>query len=321
MTRPLRIEFENAWYHVINRGANRQAIFKSNSHRNLFYTILNEIVDRFKIEIHAFCLMSNHYHLLVKTPYANLSRAMRHLNGVYTQRYNRTSRRDGPLFRGRYKAILVDSDSYLLQVSRYIHLNPVAANICENAVGYRWSSYPSYENKKLSISWLSTSFILNQASNINKRESYIAFVNQGVDNETKRFYSKKHLPSIYGEKKFIQTHLQTLKKSYMDFVETDINHTKPLPEKEKILSVVMNYFCISLEELCESVKGKKNIPKLIAIYLLSQLCQCKHQNISEVFVSLKAISMSGKIARLKKLMKHDKTMLKCISDIVKQIER
>jgi putative transposase len=162
MPRPLRIEFANAWYHVMNRGANRQEIFKSNSDRNLFLSILSEISDRFNIEIHAFCLMGNHYHLLVKTPHGNLSRAMRHLDGVYTQRYNRLMHRDGPLFRGRYKAILVDSDQYLLQVSRYIHLNPVVAELCENPADYKWSSFRAYVNPELSISWLKTAFTLNQ---------------------------------------------------------------------------------------------------------------------------------------------------------------
>src|SRR3990167_7924037 len=110
MPRPLRIEYEHAWYHVMNRGAHRQTIFTSNSHRDLFLSLLEEVTSQYQVEIHAYCLMDNHYHLLIRTPLANLSRCMRHLNGVYVQHYNRSTKSDGPLFRGRYKAILVEED-------------------------------------------------------------------------------------------------------------------------------------------------------------------------------------------------------------------
>lgn len=116
MPRPLRIEYEGAWYHVMNRGANHQNIFHTNEHRKLFLELLTEINQQFYVELHSFCLMDNHYHLLIHTPFANLSKAMRYLDGVYTQRINRMMNRDGPLFRGRYKSILIEEDTYLLQV-------------------------------------------------------------------------------------------------------------------------------------------------------------------------------------------------------------
>ena len=125
MPRPIRIQYEHAHYHVMNRGRARQTIFHGTGYYEDFLTTLEECHRRFDAQIHAYCLMSNHYHLLVETPRANLDRIMRHLNGVYTQRYNRRKRSDGPLFRGRYKAILVDEDAYLLQVGRYIHRNPL----------------------------------------------------------------------------------------------------------------------------------------------------------------------------------------------------
>ena len=118
MARPLRIEYPGAWYHVMNRGAGRKKIFNATPHYELFLTLLEEVSERFGAEIHAYCLMGNHYHLLLHTPEGNLQRSMRHLNGVYTQRYNRMRGTDGPLFRGRYKAIVVDADHYLLHLSR-----------------------------------------------------------------------------------------------------------------------------------------------------------------------------------------------------------
>jgi putative transposase len=123
MPRPQRIEYENAFYHVMNRGRGRQTIFHSDEYFQAFLAALAEAQQRFGCVVHAYCLMSNHYHLLIETPNANLSRIMRHVNGVYTQRYNRLQQTDGSLFRGRYKVILVDQDAYLLQLSRYIHSN------------------------------------------------------------------------------------------------------------------------------------------------------------------------------------------------------
>ncbi|MBL1260698.1 MAG: transposase [Thiotrichaceae bacterium] len=111
MARPLRIEYENAFYHVMNRGRGRQGIYTADEYYHAFLKCLKEAHQLFGLEIHAYCLMGNHYHLLVKTPWGNLSRAMRHINGVYTQRHNRLKKTNGSLFRGRYKAILVDEHS------------------------------------------------------------------------------------------------------------------------------------------------------------------------------------------------------------------
>ena len=131
MARALRIEYEGGWYHVMNRGAGRRNIFNEPEDRNLFLNLLQELHVRFRIEIHAYCLMGNHYHLLIRTPLANLSRAMAHLNGIYSRRRNQKYQSDGPLFRGRFKSIIIDAENYLLRLSRYIHLNPVSANIVQ----------------------------------------------------------------------------------------------------------------------------------------------------------------------------------------------
>src|SRR3990167_3519219 len=155
MPRPLRIQYANAWYHVMNRGAGRKNIFNKKAHRLIFLELLEECHRMFNIKIYAYCLMDNHYHLLLSTPDANLSRAMRHLNGVYTQRYNRMSKTDGPLFKGRYKAQIIDEDCYLLIVSRYIHLNPVKAALVKNPGDYKWSSYLAYIGVARSPAWLS----------------------------------------------------------------------------------------------------------------------------------------------------------------------
>lgn len=160
MTRPLRIEYPNAWYHVMNRGRRGEEVFADDRDFELFLALLHEANELFDCRVAAYCLMPNHYHLLMKTPSGNLSRIMRHINGVYTQRYNRRRKIDGQLFRGRYKSILVEEDSYLLELLRYIHLNPVRAKICERVGDYLWSSHRGYLSESDNWLWLYKDFLL-----------------------------------------------------------------------------------------------------------------------------------------------------------------
>ncbi len=155
MPRPVRIEYEGACYHVMNRGRGRQPIFHATAYFHAFLETLAEAHERFGVVIHGYCLMGNHYHLLLQTPHGNLGRVMRHMNGVYTQRYNRLKPTDGPLFRGRYKAIVVEADNYLLQLSRYIHRNPIERKppLVDSLDSYPWSSYPAYINHTKSPTW------------------------------------------------------------------------------------------------------------------------------------------------------------------------
>jgi len=181
MTRPLRIEFKGALYHITTSGNASQAIFLNEGDFADFLRILGSVVKRYHFLLHAFCLMDNHYHLLIETPEGNLSKGMRQLNGLYTQRFNRKHHRVGHLFQGRYKAILVDKDNYLLELSRYIVLNPVRAGIVKNPKDYRWSSYMATagENK---IPALFTDWILSQFGKEKKKASiqYQTFVLSGI---------------------------------------------------------------------------------------------------------------------------------------------
>lgn len=125
MARPLRLEFPGAVYHITSRGNEKNPIFLSNKDRTLFLNTLEKTIDKYKWVCHAYCLMDNHYHLLIDTPLPNLSSGMRQLNSVYTQAFNKRHKRIGHLYQGRFKAIVIDKESYLLEVARYVVLNPV----------------------------------------------------------------------------------------------------------------------------------------------------------------------------------------------------
>jgi len=158
MPRKPRLEYENAFYHVINRGRRREMIFHDDKYYQMFINLLKDVYERFGCIIHCYCLMGNHYHLLLETPQANLSRIMRHINGVYTQAYNRFKNTDGSLFKGRFKSILVDKNAYVMQLSRYIHRNPIDMKkpLVSKLEDYKWSSYRAYIGKDKNINWLSS---------------------------------------------------------------------------------------------------------------------------------------------------------------------
>jgi putative transposase len=183
MSRPLRLEFNGALYHVTSRGDRREDIYLDDADRQAWLSILAQVCQRFNWVVHAYCLMSNHYHVLVETPEGNLSAGMRQLNGVYTQRHNRAHGKVGHVFQGRFKAILVDKEGYLLELARYVVLNPVRAGMVAEAADWPWSSYgamltPAAE----SPSWLATDHLLSlfAAKRSVAQQKYVDHVRAGV---------------------------------------------------------------------------------------------------------------------------------------------
>lgn len=183
MTRPLRIEYAGALYHVTARGNARASIFKDDGDRKTFLATLGKVVARYNWLCHAYCLMGNHYHLLIETPESNLSRGMRQLNGIYTQAFNRRHRRVGHVLQGRFKAILVDKDSYLLELSRYIVLNPVRAKMVKQPNNYAWSSYRATAGLSSAPEFLTQDWLLGQFGwqRRNAEKRYRQFVADGID--------------------------------------------------------------------------------------------------------------------------------------------
>ena len=182
MARPLRIEYSGAVYHITSRGNARKKIYSDDEDRKNFFGVLETVLKKYNWLCHAYCLMDNHYHLLVETRDANLSIGMRQLNGVYTQFYNRRHRRPGHIFQGRYKAILVDKDNYLLELSRYVVLNPVRAKLVELPEHWKWSSYAATAGLKKVPDYLSVDWILGVFGTDRKtaQRQYRKFVKEGI---------------------------------------------------------------------------------------------------------------------------------------------
>lgn len=186
MARPLRIEIPGAIYHITSRGNAREPIFLDDSDYADFLNLLSLNLKRYNWILHAYCLMGNHYHLLAETPEGNLSRGMRQLNGTYTQRFNRKHNRVGHIFQGRYKAILVEKDSHLLELCRYVVLNPVRANMVKKPGEWRWSSYRATLGTDKGTTFLTTGWILSQFHKDKKTavSRYKTFVLEGIKAES-----------------------------------------------------------------------------------------------------------------------------------------
>ena len=181
MARPLRLEYEGAVYHITSRGNAREAIFLDDVDRSHFLEIFSDAVARHGLVCHAYCLMTNHYHLLIETPEANLSRGMHLLNGVYTQWFNHRHKRIGHLLQGRFKAILIEKESYLLELARYIVLNPVRAKMVRTVRDWPWSSYRATSGqseipKFLTIDWILAQFNQDRTQAV---RAYRQFVREG----------------------------------------------------------------------------------------------------------------------------------------------
>lgn len=204
MARPLRIEFEGAVYHVTSRGNAREMIFHDDADREAFLETVASAARRYNLICHAYCLMGNHYHLVIETPEGNLSRCMRHINGVYTQHFNRRHERVGHLFQGRFKAILVEKDSHLLELCRYVVLNPVRAGLARGASAWKWSSYRATAGTAQPVECLSVDWVLSQFG-VRRREAqaeYRKFVSAGKEKES--IWEKMSGQMLLGTEGFVE---------------------------------------------------------------------------------------------------------------------
>ena len=252
MARPIRIEYEGAVYHVTARGNERKKIYFSKKDYEQFLNYVAEAQKRYGIHLHSYVLMSNHYHLILETPEANLSKAMHYINGSYSTYINIKKKRSGHLFQGRYKAIVVAKDNYLMELSRYIHLNPVRAGMVQKPEEYHYSSYKSYiTDRKDKI--ISQGLLLGIVSGHKgeARRNYKLFVESAIGQENNDPMKDVYGGIIFGGKRFIKDTLKKIKEERLQ--KEDISQRRVLQAKYEtadIIDYISGYFRLKLSDFC-----------------------------------------------------------------------
>lgn len=316
MSRPLRIEYPNAWYHILNRGRRKELIFTDKKDYYRFIDLLQDTSEQWNLRIAAYCLMPNHYHLLVQTPNANISRCMRHINGVYTQRFNRHHKCDGSLFRGRYKSILVDADRYLLQLVRYIHYNPLKAGLTDRIDRYLWSSHRGYLSKAEKWNWLYKAFVFSMLTK-NKGDrvkNYRQFISAEDENDISKLLDKKKWPAMLGSADFIT---KVKEKFFLEKINDEVPQSQELaPDPHQIQKIVCEYYSIDQGKLFSSRRGAFNEPRNIAIYLTRRLRGDSLKEIGVHFQLKKYSSVSSIIERTNEAIVKDQKLKKRVEELI-----
>ena len=321
MARPLRIEYPNAWYHIMNRGRRSETIFADKRDYAGFIELLKDTAEMWNLRIAAYCLMPNHYHFLAQTPDANISRCMRHIDGVYTQRYNRYHRCDGSLFRGRFKSILIDADQYLLQLVRYIHRNPVKAGLTDSLDRYLWSSHRGYLSKSEKWNWLHKGFILSMLSKGegSQLKYYRQFVSTEDEAEIDTVLSKKKWPAVLGSVDFVQ---RIKDKFYTEKANSEVPQCRELaPEPYQIILAVCDHYGIHEKALLTSKRGLFNEPRNMAIYLMRRLRGDSLKTIGQQFQIKKYSSVSSVIERMKATLVNEKRLQTSVEQLISSLNK
>lgn len=278
MARPYRLELENTLYHVTNRGDDKRKIFISKYDYEKFLEYVKTAKEKYNFYLYAYCLMDNHYHLLIETTKANLSKIMQYINTAYTSYYNVKRKKCGHVFQGRYKSIIVDKDSYLLELTRYIHLNPVKAKMVDDPISYIWSSMKGYLSKQ------DDGYIdrkeLSKYVDIGKVK-YKQFVLSGIDNKVD-ILSNVYGGLILGKERFVKDRLKDLQEQVesQDFAYKRklLNEVDP----EEIIELVSKKYKMEKSQICGD-RGTKNMARKIAIYLLKKKTDLTNKEIGDKF--------------------------------------
>ena len=310
MARPLRIEFPGAYYHIASRGNEQKEIFRNSKDREKFLSYLESASKRYGAEIHLFCLMNNHYHLLLKTPRGNLSKVMHHINGAYTTYFNTQWNRVGHLFQGRFKAILVDADEYACELSRYIHLNPVRAAIVSTPGEYGWSSYLAYTGRKKVPGWLHVDFILSYfgEDKIVAQKRYHTFVHDLIGTEYENPLEKTYASTILGDESFIDQ----IRREHLENEKNDRN----IPAMRKMTTPLSIQDIV--KEIGASFPEDTALVRQASLYLCHRYSGRSLKEIGNYFlVGESAISQGSR--RFKKRMMDDPKLMEKIETIVRSL--
>lgn len=319
MARPLRIEYEGAVYHVTARGNERKNIFFSRKDYERFLEYLKEAKKKFNINLHCYVLMSNHYHLIIETPEANLSRAMHYINGSYSTYINIKRKRSGHLFQGRYKSIIVDKDNYLLELSRYIHLNPVRAAMVEKPEEYHCSSYRLFiSSRKDNLVTKELIQDLVRRGNGNERQAYQRFVEAAIGVEFDDPMKDVYGGIMLGGVRFIKETLRILKENYHR--KDEVSNRKALRAGygiDEIVEAVSDYYKRSYAEI---VNTKSSEHRNIAIYMIKERTGETNREIGEFFGGLTHSAVAKIYRKMMNDMRGDRKLQRKISQIEKNLD-
>ncbi len=310
MSRPLRIEYPGAFYHVTSRGNERKMVFQSTRDREKYLSYLESAHQRYGAIIHTYCLMGNHYHLLLETPRGNLSQILHHINGAYTTYFNIKRSRSGHLFQGRFKGILVDKDAYCKELSRYIHLNPVRAGMAKTPSEYPWSSYRYFTGKDKRPEWLTMELILGDFGGEGRKgfRRYKEYVERGEIKELRNPFKSVIASTFLGGEDFIN-------RIRMEYIENRKIDRRNIPAIKKVLKGP------SLEEIereVVKVLGKDHVLcKKMCIYLGHQNSGMRLEEIG-VWFGMKGGAVSQLSRRFKETIKRDKELRRILDKIERE---
>lgn len=328
MARPLRIEFPGALYHVTARGNERRAIYRTDHDRRRFLSILQDIVEHFRLVLHAYVLMGNHYHLLVETLEPNLARAMHDLNGTYAQSFNRRHGRVGHLLQGRYKAPLVQYDAYLIELSRYIHLNPVRARIVDRADEYPWSSARAYVRKSAAPPFLTVAEVLGSFGDRlrSARRRYASFLAEGCESRTPSPLDNLVAQTLLGEPEWVEAmraRIDACMRSGRVALELhgEVPASRQILRRPSLAQVVTAVAAATNTEPRRIYRRHSRVPaRAVTIYLASKETGLSHKDVGAAF-GIESFAVSKVVAgvarkqgvdrKLRRLLQRLRAALEC----------
>lgn len=319
MPRPQRIEFPGAWYLVENTAANDVTLFQDDDDYQGFLDLLEEMSRIFSVEVHGYCLLDDQIYLLLHTPQGELSRAMRHLNGVYTQRYNQAWGKQGAVFRGRYKSLVIDPEKHLMDVLVYIHSRAVDAGFTAKASDYRWSSHRGYVKEKHKPGWLTVETLLKplgfiRAFAVSKLNKLVAYgISEDLQQSLKRERTILGSLGFKEQVKALNTHENKRKT-------TKIDESKNTVTANEILDFVSFAYKVPVEDIRQSQSGVQNEARSMAVYQLRTVAGMPQKEIARVLNSSSGYTVAKTLQRFNDRLVEDSELAKMAANLTETIQ-
>lgn len=306
MARSLRIIEPDLWHHVMNRGRRGDSIFIDDRDRETFLSLLGECGNRWGVQVAAYCLMSNHYHGLLIDELGNLSRAMRHIDGVYTQRFNLRHGSDGALMRGRFRSRVVQDEGYVAEVVRYIHFNPIDAGLSECAGDYRWSSHRVYlgQDNQPWCRYREVLALLGLEFGADAK-LFDDFVHERVEAERSEMIREERWSPILGDEEFVaQCRAKVRESNHLNQPEIPEGQRLAAPDPNAVIDVACEHFGLSRNTLLRGTRGSLNLPRLLTLLECQRMTPASGADLGVLF-GVGPRTVSGLVHRTRALVAKD----------------